>query len=433
MGIALQNPLTTHAVRPRRARIGYLLRAYPRFSQTFVANEIAEMERQGADVFILSLRTPKDEPVHEAASRVRAPVAYLPKTSHVDRKSAMGSAAFDGCEDRPALAAALRVLRSDPNCDWVDFVHATQVVQWSRRLGLDHVHVHFGTSEATVVLMAHLLGGVPYSLTLHAFDIFRDNVDLALLARKINHSRFTVTVTEFNRRYLIDQAPDLDPRRVRVNYNGIAVDRFSVDRAPSPNPVVFGLGRLIEKKGFAHLVAAVGRLRDQGIFVHCRIGGDGPELGPLREQAIQLGLSENVVLLGPLNESQVQSELRRATCFVLPCIRAKDGNIDALPTVLLEAQAAGCPVVTTRLSGNPEIVEDRDSGLLVEPGDEGALADAICEIATQPALADSLSLGGRRRAEERFDIRRNVAVMHEWFHEYAPHRRVADSSRTRGA
>jgi len=411
-------------------RVGYMLRMYPRFSQTFVANEIAELERQGVEVFVLSLRTPKDEPVHEAASRVRAPVEYLPKLRTAERKSALGILAEPWRSDRPRLAAAFRSLRSDPTCDWDDFVRATRVVDWVRRHRLDHVHVHFGTSEATVALMANLLGDIPYSLTLHAFDIFRETVDLRLLARKINHSRFTVTVTEFNRQYLVEHAPGLDVRRLRVNYNGVSVQRFAVERAPSSKPTLFALGRLIEKKGFAHLVAALARVREQGLAVRCRIGGDGPERAALSDQIARSGLSGLVELLGPLSESQVREEFRRATCFVLPCIRAKDGNVDALPTVLLEAQASGCPVITTRLSGNPEIVEDRVSGLLVEPGDEEGLARAIRDIVLSPTLAETLGLEGRRRAEKRFDIRRNVAVMHDWFqqaaqNETASRRRVA--------
>lgn len=395
-------------------RIGYLLRMYPRFSQTFVANEIAELERQGAEVRILSLRTPTDQKVHEAASRVRAVVEYLPEPGHARHRSVLGAEADRWCADRPALTRALRFLRNDQTCGRDDLVRAVEILRWAKDNRLEHVHVHFGTGEATVALMAHVLGGLSYSLTLHAFDIFRENVNRELLAQKINHSQFTVTVTEFNRRFMIQNLRGVDADRIRLNYNGIALDRFAVERSPAREPTVFGLGRLIEKKGFVHLIAAIGRLRDEGLRIRCRIGGDGPEAGRLGERIKALDLGSLVELVGPLQEVQVREELRRATAFVLPCVRAKDGNIDALPTVLLEAQAAGCPVITTRLSGNPEIVEDRVSGLLVEPEDDGALASAIREMVCHSDLKEALSQEGRRRAEELFDIRRSVGVLHDW-------------------
>jgi glycosyltransferase involved in cell wall biosynthesis len=388
---------------------------YPRFSQTFIANEIAELERQGCEVHILSLRKPTDGVFHEAVCRVKARAEYLPESHHGQWVSLLRSHWNCFRRSPAAFLEALRILRRDATGEWYDLARAVEVLRWVKKKKLDHVHVHFGTSEATVALLAHALGGMPYSITLHAFDIFRDNVNRPLLARKINHSCFTVTVTEFNRRYMLENLPGLVPERVQVNYNGIALDRFAVPRAPDEKPLLFSLGRLIEKKGFAHLIRAVARLRDQGLHVRCKIGGTGPDAAALEEMIASLKLESSVELVGALGERGVLELLGRATCFVLPCVQAADGNVDALPTVLLEAQAAGCPVITTRLSGNPEIVEDRVSGLLVEPGDDAALALAIRDVVTDPDLACSLAAGGRRRAEERFDARRNVEVMHEWF------------------
>ncbi len=407
-------------------RIGYLLRMYPRFSQTFVANEIAELEQQGAEVHILSLRSATEERVHEAASRVKGPVKYLTETHLAQCRSVLDILSEPRRADRSALARALRILRSDSTCEWDDLVRAFEVLRWVEENRLAHVHVHFGTSEATVALMAKVLGGLSYSLTLHAFDIFRDNVDRPLLTEKINQSTFTVTVTEFNRRYLVDNFPGVEASRIRVNYNGIAVDRFARERSTQKTPMVFGLGRLIEKKGFTHLVAAIARLRDQGLPIRCRIGGTGPESSQLREQIEALDLQSLVELIGSLGEAEVVDELRQASCFVLPCVRAKDGNLDALPTVLLEAQAAGCPVITTRLSGNPEIVEDGVSGLLVEPEDDAGLADAIRRVVCDTRFAEALADGGRSRCADRFDIRRNVAVMNHWFRQAGEATRRSD-------
>ncbi|MFQ5590751.1 MAG: glycosyltransferase family 4 protein [Phycisphaerae bacterium] len=396
-------------------RLGYLLRMYPRFSQTFVANEIHELELQGVDVRILSLKMPSDGMFHESVCRVKARAQYMRESHH----GVLGRLARSQLKlfrrNRRAYLKAVRITRADTQVGWFDMCRAAEVLRWAKRNRIGHVHVHFGTGEATVAMLAHVLGGLDYSLTLHAFDIFRDNVDRALLAEKVNHSRFTITVSEFNRRFMVENLPGVDPHKIRVNYNGIRLDRFAVGRRCDEEPAVLGLGRLIEKKGFLHLIRAIGLLRDEGLLVRCRIGGEGREEGRLRDEIKRLDLEGLVELLGPLSEDAVRDLLCRSTCFVLPCIQAKDGNIDALPTVLLEALACACPVVTTRLSGNPEIVEDGVSGVLVEPGNDDELARGIREIVHGREWAESLAQAGRRRAEELFDIRRNVAVMREWF------------------
>ncbi|MEK6797801.1 MAG: glycosyltransferase family 4 protein [Planctomycetota bacterium] len=404
-------------------RIGYLLRMYPRFSQTFVANEICELERQNVPISILSLRKPTDGYFHEAVSRVKARAHYLDETPH-GRMPQLLRMQWDAWRSNPAgFREARRVVRQDKQCTRLDLCRAIEALRWAKKEKVDHVHVHFGTSEATVALAGHLIGGLSYSMTLHAFDIFRENVDRPLLAKKINHSRFTVTVSEFNKRFMVEHLPGVRAEKIRVAYNGVSLERFSPERNPDPTPTVFSLGRLIEKKGFIYLVRAIGLLRDEGLTVRCRIGGEGPDKKVLRDEIDRLKLKKLVELCGPLGEVEVREGMQRSTCFALPCVQAKDGNIDALPTVLLESLACACPTVTTRLSGNPEIVEDGASGLLVDPGDQRALAAAIRRMISDPPWAENLGRAGRRRAEERFDIRRNAGVMRNWLLEAA-----ADSS-----
>lgn len=396
------------------SRIAYLLRMYPRFSQTFIVNEIRELERQGLDLSVVSIRLPNEGLFHESVCRVKARAHYIPSTSRGRHRKSAKSHWRQLRRAPGAYWQAVRTLRSDAQAEWRDFGRAMYVLRWAKGLGVRHVHVHFGTSEATVALLAHMLGGLSYSLTLHAFDIFRDNVDRSLLAKKINASRFTVTVSEFNRRFLAENLPGVDPDKIRVNYNGIDLRRFTPTTDARESLTIFGLGRLKEKKGFIDLVRAVSRLHQEGLKVTCRIAGDGEEKGRLQKEIQRAGLRAYVELLGEVGEDRVRELMQRSSCFVLPCVEAKDGNIDALPTVLLEALASGCPIVSTRLSGIPEIVEEGVSGLLVEPGDDKALAVAVRQVLTDPELAASFALAGRQRAEERFDARRNVAIMREW-------------------
>ncbi len=395
------------------AHVGYLLRMYPRFSQTFIVNEILELQRQGLHVSIGSLKKPADGIFHESISRVDGKVHYFSETILSDFVK-LWRAHWPRWSRRPVshLRAIGCVLRN-AGANWLDLAQAALVLRWVRKQKIDHVHVHFGTNEATVALLANMLGGLSYSLTLHAFDIFRDNVDRRLLARKINASRFTVTVSEYNKRFLTS-LPGVHPEKVRVNYNGIDLDRFQsngADRAPT---TVFGVGRLIEKKGFIHLVRAIERLHDSGMDVRCRIAGDGPEKSRLKAEIKRAGLKSHVELTGPLEQNVVREEMQRAGCFVLPCVEAKDGNVDALPTVLLESLGCSCPSISTRISGVPEIIEDGVSGLLVEPEDEAGLAEAIRRIVEDASFAERLSVGSRERAADRFDVRKNVAIMHEW-------------------
>ncbi len=396
-------------------RVGYLLRMYPRFTQTFIVNEMLELERQGLDLALMSLRKPNEGIFHESISRIQARAHYVPESRHGRTRQFAGWHWEHFRRSPGAYRRARGVVHGDRTAEPYDLTRAMHVLRWVRKNDVGHVHVHFGTSEATVALAAHELGGLSYSLTLHAFDIFRETVDHELLARKINASRFTVTVSEFNRRFLVENLPGVDAGRIHVNYNGIDLGRFRPLPGQERDPtMVVGVGRLKEKKGFKHLVEAVARLHKEGLPVRCKIVGEGPDEKSLRKQIAKRGLEGAVELTGPLPQQKVCELIQRAGCFVLPCIEAADGNMDALPTVLLEAMAAGCPVISNALSGVPEIIEDGVSGRLVSPGDDKALAQAIRDVVTDDSLARLLSEGGRRRAETRFDVTKNVEIMRGW-------------------
>lgn len=399
---------------PPAARIGYLLRTYPRFSQTFIVSEILELERRGLDLAILSLCRPDDGVFHESVSRVRAVAQYVPES--LARSLRKTAATWGRVATRAAggLASAAGCVLRHRGAHWRELEQAVYLLRWVDRMRIDHVHAHFGTDAATVALLAHEIEGISFNLTLHAFDVFRADVDRRLLTRKINASRYTVTVSEFNRQWLVCNLPGVDADRIRVCYNGVDLERFTPPSSPRHPGRIAAVGGLIEKKGFVHLVRAAARLRDAGRRVRCTIVGTGPEERCLKGEIAAHKLDGVVELAGPLRQDQVRELSQTAACCVLPCIEASDGNADALPTVLLEALACGCPCVSTRLSGIPEIVEDGVSGLLVPPGDEAALAEAIEAVLADGDLASRLARHGRRRAEERFDIRRSAETLHGW-------------------
>ena len=265
-------------------------------------------------------------------------------------------------------------------------------------------------------MLAGRLTGLPYSFTAHAKDIYHENVDTELLKEKIHGARFVITVSEYNRRHLAELAgEDLAGKIVRL-YNGIDLNRFGTGSQARREPdLILAVGRLVEKKGFHHLVQACRLLQDWERPFKCVIAGEGQERTHLAQQISTLGLQDRVTLLGAQPQEKVIETMKRATVLVLPCVVSSTGDRDALPTVLLEAVAVGLPAISTSLSGIPEIIDHGKTGLLVPPDNPMLLAKAIVEVLGNPKLRERLAREGRSKAEEAFDIRKNVLVLKDLF------------------
>lgn len=232
----------------------------------------------------------------------------------------------------------------------------------------------------------------------------------------MRRARFVVTVTEFNRRYLTTLLGDATAARKIVRlYNGVDLDRFHPNGARPQPPLFVGIGRLIEKKGFSYLLDACAQLQRRGYSFGCDIIGEGDDKATLQEQIDNLGLSTVVHLRGALSTEDVARELRQSSALVLPCVVGADGNVDALPTVMLEAMASGCPVVSTAVSGIPEIVVEGETGFLVPERDATALATAMAKLLDDPAAIRSMGDAGRTRAGELFNLERNVRRLRDLF------------------
>lgn len=409
-----------------RGRVAYLLQVFPKFSETFILNELIEHQRQGAAVRVLSLRLPREGRFHRMLADLNDAVEYLPEALS-DAPGRAAEAFWSALRTTPRAMSRAAWGRLRGRFTSRDVWQAAMARRWAERRGVTHVHCHFGGYAARVAFLSRLMGGPSYSMTLHAFDIFRRDVDAALLREMIETSAFTVTVSRFNERFLRDVI-GASALKIRVLYNGLPLERFAFHAAPRTPRTILTVGRLIEKKGFAHLVRACGILAQRGALDRCDIIGDGREKDALKALIRELGLSGVVRLTGPQPIERVAAALTEASAFALPCVAAQDGNMDALPTVLLEAMASGCPCVSTRLSGIPEIIEDGASGLLVEPGDDAGLADALERVMTDAALARRLALAGRQRVERLFDVRNSVAKLSEWIQAVADDSASASSA-----
>lgn len=389
--------------------LAYLVKRYPRYSETFVVNEILAHEEAGQEVVIFSLLPPEDGHFQDVIGRVRAPVVYLPAVGVRAREfwSAMENVAGLEDFDWPTLD---RARGEDPRLVYQALLLAHEL----RTRGVPHLHAHFASAATTVARLAASFAGIPFSFTAHAKDIFHESVDPADLGRKLAAAQSTVTVSRFNIDHLRRRFPEQTGRLAHVD-NGLLLERFPFSPPEVRPPVVVAVARLVEKKGFDLLIEAMGILRDRGVDARCRIIGQGPLRSSLEEQITRAKLVGIVSLEGPRPQTEVAQVVSEAAVLVAPCRVGSDGNRDGLPTILLEAMALGTPCVATPVTGIPELIEDGSTGLLVPEEDAPALASAMARLLEDAELRARLAAAGRARVERHYDARRNAASLRRLF------------------
>ena len=376
--------------------IGYVLKMYPRFSETFIVSEILAREARGEKVVIFSMRPCSDTRFHPELARVQAPVIQVPRPS-----SASGLWQMLTPEAGPHLA---ELLRHRPD----DAAQAVRVATLAQEHGVTHLHAHFATMAATVARLAGLVADLPYSFTTHAKDIFHESVVEEDLQEKFADAHHAVTISRYNLQHLRARFPE-SAERMRLVYNGLELARFPFVPQRDQDLRLLSVGRLVEKKGFPLLIESVRRLRERGLAVTAEIAGDGPLREELQEQIDRAGLNDAVTLLGPLTQSEVRDLLGTRRLFVAPFVIAEDGNADGLPTVLLEAMARGIPCVAADVTAVGEVIITGKTGWLVPTGDVDKLTDAIEEALG----ADTTELAHNARAlvEETFDSRHQANTL----------------------
>jgi len=390
-------------------KVGYVLKMYPRFSETFIVTELIQMQRLGVDLEIFSLRPPADGRFHASLAELRAPVSYL---QH------LGLRAGDVWQTLREASAVLGDLGEHLDellrVELRDAVHAIQIARSARERGITHLHAHFATVSAVVARLAARLAGISYSVTAHAKDIFHEDVDPEQLRRIIADASSVITVSDFNLDHLRATFGS-DAEHVRRVYNGINLDEFRYNEPSDRPPVIAAVGRLVEKKGFGDLIAAAARLRDAGRSFRVDLIGVGQLEAELVAQIDRLGLDDHIRMLGGLPQSEVVRIVGGAAAFAAPCVVGADGNRDGLPTVLLEAMALGTPCVATPVTGIPEVLVDGVTGLLVPDRDPTALADALALLLDDVDLRTSVAKAARDLVETEFDTTRQARLVAQSF------------------
>ncbi len=390
-------------------RIAYILKMYPRFSETFIVHEVLAHQEAGVDLEIVSLRPPLDGRFHALLAEVQVPVTYL--THRGRRVDDLWALLGEATTELPALAEHLDQLLT-ATVD--DAAQALDLARLVRARGITHLHAHFGSVATTVARLASILTGVPYTFTAHAKDIFHDEVDPADLGRKLADAKAVATVSDFNLGHL-RRVHGSAANRVQRVYNGLDLARFGFVDPARRSARLLAVGRLVEKKGFADLIDACALLAAARHPVDCDVVGAGPCHDDLAARITARGLDGRVNLVGPLPQEAVRRLVQGAALLAAPCVVAADGNRDGLPTVLLEAMALGTPCVATDVVGIPELVRHGVTGLLVPEHDPHALAAALARLLEDGALRSRLALAARALLEEDFDVRQQAGCLRQLF------------------
>jgi glycosyltransferase involved in cell wall biosynthesis len=400
------------------APVAYVMKRYPRLSETFILNEIRAMERLGARLQMFSLLAPEPPPHHPMVAEVSAPlnslpVRILPKLAVLMRAHlaaifsaplAYGFAAWRACVWSVADASPIFV--------WKQFIRAGFVATSCRRAGVRHIHAHFANDPAQVAHFASLMSGIPFSVTAHAKDIYL--TPKRVLRWRASEALFVATCTGYNARYLRGLLRSKDHGKIRLVYHGIDISTFAPSAsAPSESPfLVLSVGRLVPKKGHDDLIAACALLRDAGHDFRCLIVGAGPEQPNLKALIDHHALESQVKLTGSMTHVELIELYRQAGLFALAPRIADDGDRDGIPNVIAEAMASGVPVVSTKISGIPELVRDQQTGILVPPNDPKALAAAIGSLITDPGRAARLARSARALVQQEFDLWSTTRQLH---------------------
>lgn len=408
--------------------IGYIVRSFPRLSQTFILSEILALEARGVPLRIFAATDPQEPLVQPQVAELRAPVSYLdPVTRRQLRAEHLRLARSVPC--RYAAAQAYLRERADLDTGYIAasrFVCFNQAVALIRQIrqagGVGHLHAHFAHDPTLIALLVQKLTGISFSFTAHARDLFQ--IPQHLLVERAAAASALVTCCAANLDYLHEVLPPELHAKISLIHHGVNLDGFQPasphvpSKADPQNPdrlMIMSVGRLVEKKGFPDLLRACALLKQSGRRFRCVIYGDGPLRGELEAQAESLGLADELELPGERPQRDLVSILQAADIFALTPFVTDDGDRDGVPNVVAEAMACGLPVVSTGVAGIPELVHHGENGLLCAAHDVKAIAGALARLLDDRTERRRFGVAARRTVVEHFDLKTAAAQLQDLF------------------
>lgn len=403
---------------PTAPTLGYILKGYPRISETFISNEIFLLEQLGFKMRLFPMRHPREDFCHDAVKQIKAQVNYLPTDLLLELPKLLLPSLFLASKRPGAFKHCLKLARRRyrRTATLATLKHLLQAGYLCNQFllhdtSLSHLHGHFAHSPTSVTMFAALLSGRTFSFTAHAKDIYTSHPKQ--LREKIQLAEFVITCTEYNRRYLEKIAKGLDTP-IHGIYHGIDLKLFSPQRDHSectPPYSLLTVARMTEKKGLPTLYRALRLLKDNHFpFQHTLIG-DGDDRDKILQLIKDLGLEDCCHCLGTQTHQEVLKQFEASDLFILACEIAENGDRDGIPNVLVESLAMGVPGLSTTVSAVPEILIQNTTGRTVRPSDPETMAHNIKELLEDKLLRKTIIQGGRDHTQKNFDNRRLVASM----------------------
>ena len=399
------------------SKIAYIVQKFPSLTITFIYREIMTLRARGLEIAVFSTWQPRRSELSQEAVDLMGSTFYIFPLDKIRFLRAhlhylvirpfkyIGTLLFLWRQPGTGIKGRLRLL--------YHFAEAVYLAEEVERQQVRHIHAGFASNPANLALIVSRLTGISFSFAAHAHGIFAEPL---LLREKLAAAKFVIASTRYNKDYLTARFPDIAPGKIRIIYHGVSVQDFQPGlRKRNGLPMILSVAQFREKKGLPFLVEACAILKKEGHKFECCIVGDGAQRRHLEALIEKHNLQDTVRLEGIVFQEQLKDYYRRADILALPSLVASDGDRDGIPVTLIEAMATGCPVVSTSVSGIPELVEDKRTGLLVPPGDAPTLAQALLTLLQDEDLRGQMGRASRERVVRQFDIKDSVSKVADLF------------------
>lgn len=395
---------------------------FPTIRETFILYEMLELQQRGVQIDVFPLIQQRESVVHPEVARLDGHVHYARLCSWQTLADQFYWLRRHPLRYLGAWGKALRGTVFSFDFFLRAFVVVPLAARFARQirdLHIDHMHAHWATHPALAAFVVHHLTGTPYSFTAHAHDIYMDRT---MLAEKMQHASFVVTISRYNQDMLQALYGDATSHHVRVIHCGVDLSVFqprdaashtnNANTASDDTLTIVCVAGLEERKGHRYLIEACAALQREGVPFRCVLVGEGPERPAIEAAIKQHGVQEHVVLEGYQPRDRVRELLAGASVVVLPSITTQHNKKEGIPVTLMEALAMAVPVISTQQSGIPELITHEQSGLLVPERDTDSLVDALVRCYLDPAWAAQLGQAGRAHVEREFDLQKETGKLY---------------------